>query len=77
MPVRAADTAIMKALIGELVQKADLSEEQAAKVAGVVREFILGKLPAALHGPIESALTGEHVDSAFDAARSVLGGLFK
>lgn len=67
----------MKALIGELVQKADLSEEQAAKVANVVREFILGKLPAAIHGPVEAALTGEHVDSAFDAAKNVLGGLFK
>jgi hypothetical protein len=67
----------MKALIGELMQKADLSEEQAAKVAGVVREFLIGKLPDALHGPLEAALTGEHIDSAFDAAKSVLGGLFK
>lgn len=67
----------MKALIGELVQKADLSEEQAAKVANVVREFILSKAPEALHGTIESALTGERIDSAFDAAKNALGGLFK
>lgn len=67
----------MKALIGELVQKAELSEEQAAKVAQVVRDFVIGKLPAAIHGPVESALSGENVDSAFDAAKSALGGLFK
>lgn len=67
----------MKALIGELVQKADLSEEQAAKVAGVVREYLIGKLPEPLHGPLEAALTGEHLDTAFDAAKNLLGGLFK
>jgi hypothetical protein len=48
----------MKELISELVSKADLSEAQASKVAEVVRNFIASKLPDALRGPVESALTG-------------------
>lgn len=67
----------MKALIQELVAKADLSEQQAHQVATVVRDFLVARLPEALRGPIEGALTGEHVDSALDAAKSVLGGWLK
>lgn len=67
----------MKALVQELVAKADLSDDQANKVAGVVREFLVGRLPEALRGPVESVLTGDNVDDAFDAAKNLLGGLFK
>lgn len=67
----------MNALIQELVNKAELSDEQANKVAAVVRGFLVDKLPAPLHGPLEAALTGERVDSAVDAAKHLLGGLFK
>jgi len=64
----------MKELISQLVAKADLSEAQAAKVAEVVKGFLAAKLPAALRGPVESALTGQAVDSAFDSAVKGLAG---
>ena len=67
----------MKALIQELVAKADLSEDQANKVADVVRGFLVSKLPDAFHGPVDAALTGEHVDGAVDIAKNLLGGFFK
>lgn len=67
----------MKALISELVQKADLSEAQAQTVAKVVKDFLGDKLPDALRGPVEAALTGERVDDAVDAAKNLLGGFLK
>jgi len=66
----------MKELISQLVSKADLSEAQAAKVAEVVRGFLASKMPEMLRGPVESALTGEAVDSAVDQAKGLLGKLF-
>jgi hypothetical protein len=69
--------ASMKELVTELVSKADLSDAQAEKVAGVVKDFILTRLPEALRGPVQSVLTGERVDDVFDAAKSLLGGLLK
>ncbi len=71
-----ASVASMKELISELVAKADLSEAQAAKVAEVVRGFLGSKLPDALRGPVESALTGQSVDSAVDQAKGLIGKLF-
>ncbi len=67
----------MKALITELVQKADLSDAQAAKVAEVVRGFIGSRLPEAIRGPVEAALTGERVDDAVGQAKNLLGGFLK
>jgi hypothetical protein len=67
----------MKALIAELIQKADLSSDQAAKVAEVIKSFIGSKLPDALRGPVEAALTGEKVDDAVGQAKSLLGGFLK
>jgi hypothetical protein len=66
----------MKELIGKLVEKADLSEEQAAKVAEVVKDFLGDKLPEAIKGPVMSALTGENVDQGVDLATGLLGKLF-
>lgn len=66
----------MKELISQLVSQADLSEGQAAKVAQVVRGFLSSKLPEVLRGPVDSALTGEAVDSAVDQAKGLLGKLF-
>jgi len=66
----------MKELISQLVSKADLSEGQAAKVAEVVRGFLASRLPEALRGPVESALTGENVDGALDQAKGLIGKLF-
>lgn len=66
----------MKELISQLVAKADLSEAQATQVADVVRGFLSSKLPEMLRGPVDSALTGENVDSAVDQAKGLLGKLF-
>ena len=66
----------MQELISQLVARADLSQEQAAKVAEVVRGFLATKLPEPLRGPVESALTGANVDSAVDQAKGLLGKLF-
>jgi len=66
----------MKELISQLVTKADLNEAQAAKVAEVVKGFLSSKLPEALRGPVESALTGNAVDGAVDQAKGLLGKLF-
>ena len=60
----------MKELISQLVARADLSEAQAAKVAEVVKDFLAAKLPDALRGPVETALTGQAVDGAFATVRS-------
>jgi hypothetical protein len=67
----------MKALIGELIQKANLSDSQAQQVAEVVRSFVASRIPDALRGPVESALTGEKVDDALDAAKNLVGGFLK
>jgi len=67
---------LMKELIAELVTKADLSEAQANQVATVVKGFLANKLPEALRAPVESALTGQAVDSAVEQAKGLLGKLF-
>ncbi len=66
----------MKELISQLVAKADLDEAQAAKVAEVVRGFLSSRLPDALRGPVEGALTGQNVDSALDQVKGLAGKLF-
>ena len=66
----------MNEFISQLVAKADLSEAQAAKVAEVVRGFLANKLPDAVRGPVDSALTGQNVDNAFDQAKGLLDKLF-
>lgn len=66
----------MTELISRLVSQANLSDEQAKKVAEVVRGFLKDKLPAPLQGPVDSALTGANVDAALDQAKGLLGKLF-
>lgn len=73
---RWSDPVTMKELITSLVQKADLSPEQANKVAEVVKGFLSDKLPEPIKGPVLSALSGEAIDSAADQAKSLLGKLF-
>ena len=67
----------MNAIIQTLVSKADLSEEQAAKVAEVLRDFLGERLPDMIREPVMSALSGENVDSGADMLKGALGGLFK
>jgi len=66
----------MTELITRLVSQANLSEEQAKKVADVVRGFLSEKLPAPLRGPVEGALTGQNISSALDQAKGLMGKLF-
>ncbi len=67
----------MKELVKDLVEKANLSEEQAAAAAQVVRGYLENKLPDAIKGPVLGVLTGENIDTAVDKARDLIGGLFK
>lgn len=66
----------MKEMIATLIDKADLSEAQAAKVAEVVRQFLKDKLPDAMEGPVLAALSGENVDDAVGKAKDLFTKLF-
>jgi hypothetical protein len=67
---------IMKEMISTLVSKADLSPEQAEKVAGVVRQFLKDKLPDAMEGPVLAALSGDNVEAAVGKAKDMFSKLF-
>jgi len=58
----------MKELIAQLVEKANLNEEQANKAVEVVKGF--------LGGQVEGFLTGENIMDVADKAKGLLGGLF-
>jgi hypothetical protein len=66
----------MTELVTRLISQANLSEDQAKKVAEVVRGFLADKLPEPLRGPVEGALTGDNVGNALDQAKGMLGKLF-
>lgn len=66
----------MKEMISTLVNKADLSTEQAEKVADVVRQFLKDKLPDAMEGPVLAALSGDNVDAAVGKAKDMFSKLF-
>lgn len=66
----------MKEMIATLIQKADLNEEQATKVAEVIRGFLKDKLPDSMEGPVLAALSGDNVEDAVGKAKSLLSGLF-
>jgi hypothetical protein len=42
----------------------------------VVSGFLANKLPEAVRGPVDSALTGQNVDNAVDQAKGLLDKLF-
>ena len=71
----------MNELIQNLVSKVGISEEQAQGIIGTVVEFLKGKLPASVHGLLDSAIGGgEGGDGAdaggvMDAAKGALGGV--
>jgi len=67
----------MNAIIQKLVAEADLSPEQANKVAEVLRGFIGEKLPEMIREPVLAALSGERVDQGADMLAGAIGGLFK
>ena len=66
----------MKELISTVIEKANLDSDQASRVADVVKGFLADKLPEPLKGPVLGALSGEHVESAADQAKGMLGKLF-
>lgn len=68
-------TPLMQELIAQLVTKAELNPEQAAKVADVVKGFLADKLPEPIKGAVLGAISGESVDSAADHAKGLLGNL--
>jgi len=71
----------MNELIQNLVSKVGISEEQAQGSIGTVVEFLKGKLPASVHGVLDSAISGEEsadgggAAGALDAAKGALGGV--
>lgn len=65
----------MQELIAQLVTKAELNPEQAAKVAEVVKGFLADKLPEPIKGAVLGAISAESVDSAADQAKGLLGNL--
>ncbi len=67
----------MNAIIQKLVAEADLSEEQATKVAEVLKGFLGERLPDMIREPVMSALSGENVDAGADMLKGAIGGLFK
>ncbi len=66
----------MKELITRLMSQADLSEEQAEKVADVVKGFLIDKLPDSIEGTVLGAISGERVDGATDLLRGAIGSFF-
>lgn len=70
----------MNELIQKLVSKTGISEEQAQGSVGTVVEFLKGKLPASVHGVLDSAIGGGEGEAAdgggvLDAAKGALGGV--
>ncbi|MGH7572279.1 MAG: hypothetical protein ACREMK_10590 [Gemmatimonadota bacterium] len=63
----------MQELIDRLKAKADLSDEQAAKAADVMKNFLDEKLPDSLSGPMDKVLTGANVQDAVERGKSFLG----
>ena len=66
----------MKEMIATLMERADLSEDQASKVADVVRQFLKDKLPDAMEGPVLAALSGDNVGAAVGQAKDMFKKLF-
>lgn len=66
----------MKELISKLVAEADLTPEQAERVAEVVKNFLIDKLPDSIEGTVLGAIDGERVDGAADLLKGAIGSFF-
>ena len=65
----------MKELARNLIEKANLSEEQALHVAETVRSFLEQKLPDAVKGPVLGFFSQERVEGAIHKASEVASSL--
>lgn len=73
---RACQANAMKDLVAELVNKADLTEEQAHRVAAIVRGFLSARLPDAIRKPALGALSDDRRDAGVDALVGAIGKIF-
>lgn len=70
----------MNELIQQVMQRADISEESAAKAVDAVLSFLREKLPSPVAAQVESCLGGEgglSGESIVGGAKSVLGSFKK
>ena len=66
---------MMKELAKNLIEKANLTEEQAHHAAEAMRGFLEQKLPDAVKGSVLGFLTQERVEGALNKASDVAAGL--
>jgi hypothetical protein len=66
----------MQELIGQIVERADISEESATKAVHAVIDFVKERAPAPVAAQLEQYLTDERVASGVGAAKGTLGGMF-
>jgi hypothetical protein len=71
----------MNELIQSLQQKVGLSGDQATNAVNHILEYFKGKLPASLHGLLDSAASGtnltQELESKAEGLLSSLAGRFK
>jgi uncharacterized protein (DUF2267 family) len=63
-------------LVGLVVKKTGISEDQAQKAVEVVFDFLKEKLPEPLAGQIDGLLAGEGAGNLLDNLPKGLGGIF-
>ena len=68
----------MDQLIDMVVAKTGIERARAEQAVGVVVGFLKQRLPESLHGPLDSAISGEGMGAlgGVDDALGKLGGLF-
>ncbi len=66
---------MMKELAKNLIEKANLTEEQAQHAAEAMRGFLEQKLPDAMKGSVLGFLTQERVEGVLNKASDVVAGL--
>ncbi len=66
----------MQELLKQLMEKANLSSDQANSAVSVVQNFLGDKLPEPIRGTVMGLLSGENASGIMDQAQGLLGGLF-
>jgi hypothetical protein len=65
----------MQEFIDHLIKQADLSPEQASKVAESVKSFVSDRLPEPVRSAALAAISGENVEKIAEQAKGLLGNL--